>query len=100
MNPYANSHENQEEHHLYEIYDTMEDDVYNYGICGSPLCHDGSSPRANRQVREYNRLVGFLRFLSKVLLTGIPGRKRAEEVEDEYIKAYEAKHGKKPRGNP
>ncbi len=100
MKPHANSHENQEEHHLYEIYDTTEDDVYKYGICGSPLCSDGSSPRANRQVREYNRLVGFLRFLSKVLLIGIPGRKRAEEIEEEYIEGYEAKHGRRPRGNP
>jgi hypothetical protein len=55
MKPHANSHQNQEEHHLYEIYDTLEEDVYKYGICGEPLYADGSSPRANRQVREFNR---------------------------------------------
>lgn len=100
MKPHANSHQNQEEHHLYEIYDTAERDVYKYGISGDPLYADGSSPRANRQVREFNRLVGFLRFLAKVLITGIPGRKRAEEIEEETIAAYEAKHGRRPRGNP
>ncbi len=100
MKPHANSHENQEEHHLYEIYDTIEDDIYKYGICGEPLYPDGSSPRANRQVREFNRLVGFLRFLARVLVTGIPGRKRAEEIEDETIGAYADKNGRRPRGNP
>ena len=65
MKPHANSHQNLEKHHLYEIYDTLEEEVYKYGICGEPLYADGSSPRANRQVREFNRLVGFLRFFGK-----------------------------------
>lgn len=100
MRPHANSHENQSEHHLYEIYDTVDEDVYKYGISGELLNSDGSSPRANRQVREYNRVVGFLRFLAKVLLTGIPGRKRAEEIENEKIAGYEKSKGHRPRGNP
>jgi URI fold toxin 2 of polymorphic toxin system component len=100
MKPHANSHQNQEVHHLYEIYDTTEEDVYKYGICGEPLYPDGSSPRANRQVREFNRLVGFLRFLARVLMTGIPGRKRAEEIEEETKAGYESTHGRRPRGNP
>lgn len=99
MKPHANSHQNQEDHHLYEIYDTTEEDVYKYGISGESLYEDGSSPRANRQVREFNRLVGLLRFLSRVLRTGIPGRKRAEEIEEEMIAEYEEKHGRRPRGN-
>lgn len=100
MKSHANSHQNQEEHHLYEIRDIEEQDVYKYGICGDPLHSDGSSPRANRQVREFNRLVGMFRFIAKVLLVGISGRKRAEEIEDEMIAEYEAKHGRRPRGNP
>lgn len=100
MKPHANSHQNEEDHHLYEIFDTFEVDTYKYGISCDPLYKDGSSPRANRQVREFNRLVGFLRFLARVLQTGIPGRKRAEEIEDEAISIYEAKHGRRPRGNP
>ena len=100
MKPHANSHQNQEEHHLYEIRDIQEQDVYKYGVCGEPLCADGSSPRANRQVRGFNRLVDMYRFCAEVLLKGIAGRKRAEEIEDEMIAEYEAKHGRRPRGNP
>jgi len=100
MKPHANSHLNEEYHHLYEIFDTVEGDTYKYGISCEPLYPDGSSPRANRQVREFNRLVGFLRFLAKVVRTGIPGRKRAEEIEQEAISIYEEKYGKRPRGNP
>jgi hypothetical protein len=77
-----------------------QQDVYKYGICGDPLHPDGSSPRANRQVREFNRVVDALRFIAHILLTGIPGRKRAEEIEDEYVGRYEAEHGRRPRGNP
>jgi hypothetical protein len=35
-----------------------------------------------------------------VLLTGIPGRKHAEEMEDEAVLAYKSKYGRRPRGNP
>ena len=78
----------------------MEEDVYKFGICGEPLNSDGSSPCANRQAREYNRVVGMLRFFAKVLMTGIGGRKRAEEIEDETVEVYEMVHGRRPRGNP
>lgn len=100
MKTHANSHQNQELHHLYEIYDIEEQDTYKYGICGEPLNSDGTSPRANRQLREFNRLVGYVRFIARIILTDIPGRKRAEEVEDEMIEKYEAEHGRRPRGNP
>jgi hypothetical protein len=76
MKTHANSHQNQEDHHLYEIFDFEEQDVYKYGICGNPLNADGTSPRAERQVRAFNRLVGFFRFVAKVLVIGIPGRKK------------------------
>ncbi|MDX2133241.1 MAG: hypothetical protein SFV52_00540 [Saprospiraceae bacterium] len=98
--PHGNSHQNFEEHHLYEIYDTIENDVYKYGVCGKPLMPDGSSSRANKQVREYNRVVGMLRFIANILLVGIPGKKRGEEIEEEYVNQYEAIHGRRPRGNP
>ncbi len=100
MKPHGNSHQNNENHHLYEIFDTIEEDVYKYGISGEPLFPDGSSPRANRQVREYNRVVGMLRFFAKILVIGISGRKRAEKMEDEMVAEYEAKYGRRPRGNP
>ena len=100
MKPHGNSHQNLEEHHLYEIYDTVEEEVYKYGVSGEPLYPDGTSPRANRQVREYNRVVGMLRFFSRIIKTSIPGKKRAEELEEEMIEKYVEKYGRRPRGNP
>lgn len=98
--PYhGNARKSPRPHHLYEIIDREYNDVYKYGICGRPLNKDGSSKRANTQVKEYNRLVGWARFFANVLLTGILGNKRAREIEDEYIDAYEREHGRKPRGN-
>ena len=97
--PHANSHQNQADHHLYEIRDKQTNDTDKYGICGDPLLPDGSSPRANRQLRVFNRIAGWKRFFTIILLMGIPGRKRAEEIEDEYIEAYRQKHGQKPPGN-
>lgn len=99
MKPHANSHENDAEHHLYEIFDVERNAVYKYGICGKPLLPDGTSPRANEQIATFNRAVGLIRFFATVLLTDIPGRKRAEEIEDEHIDAYCKKHGHNPPGN-
>jgi hypothetical protein len=98
--PHGNSHQNFEAHHLYEIYDTFEEDVYKFGVCGNPLLPDGSSPRANRQVREFNRVVGMLRFIANIIMVGINGKKQAEEIEQDFIDQYESVRGRRPRGNP
>ncbi len=100
MKPHANSHQNQAPHHLYEIRDRERGGVYKYGICGELLLPDGSSRRANRQVREFNRLVGSARFYAQILLFDIPGRLRAEEMEEEKILEYQQLHGERPPGNP
>ena len=72
-----------DEHHLYEIVDQKTDTVFKYGICGRRLTKDGSSPRANEQVNLFNRLAGWARYFASIILTGIPGRKKAEEIEEE-----------------
>lgn len=99
MARHGNSNSNEEEHHLYEINDREFGDVYKYGICGEPLLRDGTSPRGRRQVKELNRAVRWLRFFHKVLVSCIPGRIAAKELEDQYIADYEAKTGKAPPGN-
>lgn len=99
MKKHGNSNDNDAEHHLYEIHDVERNDVYKYGICGDPLNPDGTSPRANRQLRDFNRAFGWVRFLARILLTGIPGRREAKRIEDEYIEAYRQQHGHKPPGN-
>mgnify|MGYP003871236345 CR=1 FL=1 len=100
MKRHANSKDNQAEHHLYEIIDTEEDDVFKYGICGKPLKKDGTSPRANEQVRYVNRAVRWVRYFARILFTGIPGRTKALEMEDELVEAYRQKNGRRPHGNP
>lgn len=96
---HGNDKRNKNEHHLYEIRDRQRDGLYKYGICGKPLNKDGSSPRANEQVSLFNRVVGWSRFFANVLLKGIKGRRKAEEIEDEYINRYAKEHGHKPPGN-
>ena len=96
---HGNSKKSKRPHHLYEIRDRDRNDVFKYGICGKPLNRDGSSPRANKQVSLFNVVVGAVKFFARILLVNIPGRKRAREIEDEYIEAYEKKHGGRPRGN-
>lgn len=100
MAKHGNSPENDALHHLYEIHDRAAGDVYKYGICGKPLNKDGTSPRANAQVNYLNRAVRWACFFAKILLTGIPGRAKAEQLEDEYIDKYEAENGRRPSGNP
>lgn len=96
---HGNSLENNELHHLYQIDDLEENDVFKYGISGEPLLEDGSSRRANRQVKKYNLVANKNKFAAQVLMTDIEGREKALQVEDNHIEAYEQKHGRKPRGN-
>jgi hypothetical protein len=96
MKQHANSKSNQAEHHLYEIFDSKEDDVFKYGICGKPLNKDGTSPRAKAQARYLSGV----RYLVTILFTGIFGRAKAVEMEDELIEAYRQKNGRRPYGNP
>ncbi len=47
---HGNLTSNPADHHLYEIIDKVDDDVFKYGISGKKLRADGSSPRAKKQV--------------------------------------------------
>lgn len=96
---HRNSHENQKPHHLSEIYDKEEKEVFKYGISSDPIEEDGLSRRIRRQLKIFNLAAGWVRYFARIILKGIPGRQRAEEIEDEYIKAFEEKNGKMPRGN-
>lgn len=96
---HGNDKRNQEEHHLYQIYDKDRKGVFKYGISGQALNEDGSSPRANEQVFLFNRVVGWACFFATVLLTGIKGSAKAQELEDQYIDDHEERFGRTPPGN-
>lgn len=99
MKVHGNSNKNENLHHLYEIWDKKEKDVYKYGISDDPIEKDGLSKRIRDQLSLFNNVVNWVRFIGRILLENIPGRKKALELEDEYIEAYTQKKGKPPRGN-
>jgi len=100
MGKHGNSLENPNPHHLYEIRDTKDDDVFKYGISDDPIGIDGMSKRMRDQISILNNAVDLLRFIGSILLKKIPGRAKAKTIEDEYIDRYFDAHGKNPRGNP
>lgn len=99
MAKHRNSHDNDLEHHLYGIMDSIDDDVVKYGISSDPIGKDGLSDRLRRQLGLFNAIVGWAIFYGKILIKGIKGRKKAEDVENEHIATYKKKHKRKPRAN-
>lgn len=100
MSDHGNSLQNPNPHHLYEIRDTVEDNVFKYGISDDQIGKDGLSKRLRSQVNILNLAVGFARYIGVILLRNIQGRAKAKAIEDEYIDRYFDEHGKRPRGNP
>ena len=99
MGFHGNSKKSKRKHHLYAIHDKEEKDIFKYGISDKPIDEDGYSSRMREQVDYLNRAVGVLRFFGKILIRGILGRKKANQIEDEHVDAYREKHGRNPRGN-
>ncbi|MBK6621837.1 MAG: hypothetical protein IPJ00_07900 [Saprospirales bacterium] len=96
---HGNSKKNPNPHHLYGIFEEKTAEVFKYGITDDPLSKDGLPARTRKQLTILNLAAGFLKFIARVLLSGIPGREEAERIEREYIDDYFKKHGRKPPGN-
>jgi URI fold toxin 2 len=47
---HKNSFQNEDLHHLYEIIDRVDDDVFKYGISCKPIDEQGQSSRMREQV--------------------------------------------------
>ena len=99
MSEHGNSNKNNKAHHLYEIRDAVDDDVFKYGISHDPIDEDGYSNRMRVQVDYLNLGVKWLRFFARILLIGIPGKKEAKRIEKQYIRKYKEENGANPRGN-
>ncbi len=78
---YKNRLENQEEHHLYEIQDGLDDDVFKYGISSDPIEEDGLSSRLRKRIDFMNLVVNWTRFFGCILIRGIKGRAEAKRLE-------------------
>ena len=76
---HRNSNENMEPHHLYEIVDKVDDDVFKYGISCEPFGEDGQSDRMRKQVNYLNRIFEWARFFARILMRDIPGKKEASK---------------------
>lgn len=99
MKKHGNSKNNNKPHHLYEIRDKTDDDIFKYGISDNRIGKDGLSKRIRTQTSFLNLAVGWVRYFAKILIRNIPGREKAQKIEDEFIESYREKHGRKPRGN-
>jgi len=99
MANHGNSNQNEEPHHLYEIWDKQEEETFKYGISDDPIGDDGLSTRLRQQVDWFNVIAGWFRFIGRILIFNISDRVKAKELEDEYMDAFEAQHGRRPRGN-
>lgn len=97
---HRNSYENEEPHHLYEVIDRVDDDVFKYGISCKPIGEDGTSSRMREQVNGLNRIDRWQRFFAIILMRDIPGKREAKRIETEHIQEYLRIHGERPRGNP
>jgi len=99
MKIHGNSLKNKKPHHLYEIHDKGEGELFKYGISHDPIDEDGLSKRIRVQLDLLNLGANWLRYFAQIIMTNIPGRKKAKEIEDAHIENYKLKHGRKPRGN-
>jgi hypothetical protein len=99
MAEHGNSNKNSKPHHLNEIRDSEDDDIFKYGISHYPIGEDGYSSRMKIQVDFLNVGVKWLRFFARILLLDLPVRKVAKRIEREYIKKYRDQYGRNPRGN-
>lgn len=97
--PHGNSLKNSNPHHLYEIRDKEDGDIFKYGISHEPIEEDGLSKRIRVQLDILNLGADWLRYFARILIKGISGRRKAKQLENEHIEKYVLKHGRKPRGN-
>lgn len=96
---HRNSDDNDELHHLYEIVDKLDNNIFKYGISCDPIGKDGMSKRMRVQLTFVNLIDKWTRFFARIIVHDIPGRKEAKRIESEHIQVYKDKHGSRPRGN-
>jgi hypothetical protein len=97
---HGNALKNDNLHHLYDIFKRADNDTFKYGISDDPIDpEDGLSARARDQVEDWNMAAEYNKFDAKILLSNIPGRSAALQIELDHIDAYYQKHGRNPKGN-
>jgi len=95
----GNSKKSGKPQHVYKIDDTLEFDIFKFGISGGALNKNGSSRRANTQANKLNRPLTFKRYVPKVLFRNVSGRIAALAIEKSLVCAYNKSKGRNPFGN-
>ncbi|MEL7162745.1 MAG: hypothetical protein AAFN92_18445 [Bacteroidota bacterium] len=85
--------------HLYVIYDREERRIHKFGISNKKVGADGHCRRMRNQVNAGNRWSKIGRYVARILVKLIKGRRRARALEDDCIIKYRDKYGAYPRGN-
>ena len=80
--PHGNSLKSSKPQHLYEI-SSADEGVVKVGISGSKLNRNGTSPRANKQVNQFNKESGSSKYSATIVEKNIPGRKEALKREQD-----------------
>ena len=78
---HGNSRASTKPQHGYEIYNAKTGNVAKTGISGQPLNKNGTSPRANRQVNQFNKDAGNNIYAARVVEPNIPDRASALDWE-------------------
>jgi hypothetical protein len=77
------------DHHAYDIVDKERNrDVVKNGISGQELNKNGTSPRANEQVNDWNKAEGRDRYEAEITHTKIKGRRAAKVIEQEQTNRH------------
>lgn len=97
---HGNKLDHDAEQHLYVIYDHKERTIFKFGVSKEPLDDDGKCSRMKKQVAEGNRWANMIRYVARVIIRSIQGRRKARSLEDDLVNKYQQKHGQLPRGNP
>jgi RHS repeat-associated protein len=74
---HGNSKSSKKRQHGYEIYNIKTGDVVKVGISGRRLNKNGTSPRANQQVRKWNKGRKVPLYGARIVIKNIPNRKLA-----------------------
>ena len=78
---HKNSFLNPLPHHLYQIIDKIDGDVFKYGISCEPIGRDGMSDRMRKQGNLFNLIDDWERFFAVIILYDIQGKIEAKLIE-------------------
>lgn len=96
---HGNDLEDPSEQHLYAVYDHEERELFKFGISSKPIGTNGKCSRMEEQERAGNLWSNSIRYVARIIIRAIMGRRKGRAEEDDTLLKYQAKHGKLPRGN-